>query len=264
MLSHLLGEIVRKSTGTPTVKFAEDNLFTPLGISEHSWDGPPWAFGLSLKPRDMAKIGYLFLRKGKLDGKQIVSPEWVSESTNSHIKACCLAPEYGYQWWHGKRVISNHTIHTYFAAGMGGQYIFVVPKLDLVAVFTSRENQRMDGLYRPQIMMTNFIIPAFLLQSVPPKTIKLNPMDFNQYVGEYHYKPWDVKVSVINDADKLYYIAWDGEKVELFPLTEYQFRGVYKPRGEIEINFHKNEKGEITKLERYTGFACLPFDKIKK
>lgn len=262
MLTHLLGEIVRKSTGMETVKFAEENLFTPLGIFEYTWDGPPWAFGLSLKPRDMAKIGYLFLRKGKLDGKQIVSPEWVSESTKSHVKAIYAGSGYGYQWWHGKTVISNQTIDTYYAAGMGGQYIFVIPKLDLVSVFTSQVNNP-EGIYRPHVMMTEYVIPAILPQSVPPKTIKLDPTILKQYVGEYYFKMWDVKVSVINDADKIYYIAFDGEKVELSPLTEYQFHGTHQNHGEIKINFHKNEEGEVTKLERIIGFAYLPFDKVK-
>jgi len=264
MLTHLLGEITGKATGKQTVKFAEEYLFTPIGISEYTWDGPPWSTGLSLRPRDMAKIGYLFLRKGKLDGKQIVSPEWVNESTRSYVKAFFVGSEYGYQWWRGNTVISNQTIHTYYAAGRGGQYIFVVPILDLVVVFTSQAlNNSPGGIFRPQVMMTEYIIPAILPQSVPRKTIKLDPIVFEQYVGKYYFKKVNAKISVFKDADKIYLMALDGEKVELSPLTDYQFHGTLKDIGEIKINFYKNEKGEVTNLNLIIGFSHLPFDKIE-
>jgi len=268
-LTHLLGEITKKATGTQTDKFAEEYLFTPLGISDYSWprhpDGSLWAAGgLSLKPRDMAKIGYLFLRNGKWNGKKIVSPDWISESTRAHVKAYFGGSKYGYQWWCGNTVIGNQTIHTYYASGRGGQYIFVIPILDLVVVFTSQVlNNSPEGIFRPQVMMAEYIIPANLPQSVPQKTIKLAPIVFEKYVGEYYFKMWNEKVSVVKDADKIYLMAPDGEKVELSPLTEYQFHGTLKDIGDIKINFHKNEKGEITNLNFIIGFSHLPCDKLK-
>lgn len=65
-------------------------------------------------------------------------------------------------------------------------------------MFTSQAlNNSPDGIFRPQVMMAEYIIPAILPQSVPQKTIKLAPIVFEQYVGEYYFKMWDAKVSVI-------------------------------------------------------------------
>ena len=76
----------------------------------------------------MAKIGYLYLNKGKWEDKQIISQSWVEESTKEHVAANTLAPGYGYQWW-----INNNGF--YSANGYGGQQIFIVPQLNLVVVF---------------------------------------------------------------------------------------------------------------------------------
>ena len=85
----------------------------------------------------MAKIGYMMLRKGKWKGKQIVSREWVYESTKVHVaRGVALGRKYGYQWHQGKAIVNNQEIETYFASGTGGQYIFVFPTLDQIVVFT--------------------------------------------------------------------------------------------------------------------------------
>ena len=84
----------------------------------------------------MAKIGYMIMKNGKWKDRQIVSSVWVAESTKEHIDA--LGIGYGYQWWIGKTEVNNQTIRVLFASGHGGQKIFIIPDLDLVAVFTSR------------------------------------------------------------------------------------------------------------------------------
>jgi CubicO group peptidase (beta-lactamase class C family) len=262
MLTHLLGQITAKAAGMNMVKFAEENLFTPIGISDYTWKGPIWSTGLSLKPRDMAKIGYLFLRQGKWDGKQIVSTEWVQESTKSHVKAFFGGSEYGYQWWRGKAASDHQIIHTYYAAGRGGQYIFVVPQLDLVVVFTSQAlNNSPGGELYPHVIMTEYIIPAIVPQSFARKRATSVPMDSAQYVGEYHFQR-GLKLSVIKEADDIFLMTFDGEKVELTPVAEDRFYGKLEDIGNVEIRFHKNEKGEVTNLGYNIGFAYLPFEKI--
>ncbi|MCK5343717.1 MAG: serine hydrolase, partial [Candidatus Heimdallarchaeota archaeon] len=141
-LTMLLGGIIKRSTGMYADEFAEKHLFTPLGISEYSWRKSPGgsvitAWGLSLKPRDMAKIGYLFLRQGKWNDRQIISQKWVSESTKAQITDVTVGYGYGYQWWCGEKDIYDQFIKVYYAAGMGGQLIFVSPSQNLVAVITS-------------------------------------------------------------------------------------------------------------------------------
>ncbi len=91
-LTILLGEVVRRGSGMDIDEFSGKFLFTPLGISDYSWDKFPDGTiqtdgGLHLRPRDMAKIGYMMLKNGKWQEKQIISRDWVEESTKTHIDA---------------------------------------------------------------------------------------------------------------------------------------------------------------------------------
>ena len=96
----------------------------------------------------MAKIGYLFLNKGEWDGEQIISEEWVAEATTHRIDANIL-DGYGYQWWVGDGF--------YVAVGYQGQFIFVYPEHDLIAVFTGGSPETFD--YTIQLP-ERYIIPA--------------------------------------------------------------------------------------------------------
>jgi CubicO group peptidase (beta-lactamase class C family) len=144
-LTMLLGGIIKRSTGMYADEFAEKHLFTPLGISEYSWTKSPGgsvitAWGLSLKPRDMAKIGYLFLKNGKWNDRQIISQKWVSESTKAQITEVTVGYGYGYQWWCGEKDIYDQFIKVYYAAGMGGQLIFVSPSSPAVRLAMCLKN----------------------------------------------------------------------------------------------------------------------------
>ena len=133
--SHLLSGIVEETTGLSTLDFAAEHLFSPLGIDPYYWyrDRRGVYFGgydLQLEPLDMAKFGYLFLNNGTWDGEQIVSSEWVNESTTL-VSTYYGERGYAYQWW------TMPDLGVFYAAGMYGQYIFVSPEDDLVVVFTS-------------------------------------------------------------------------------------------------------------------------------
>lgn len=133
---HVLSAILQEATGMTTAEFARLNLFEPLGITDFLWESDPqgyndgWA-GLYLHPRDMAKIGYLMLHQGQWAGKQIVSSEWVTEATKLQKKTG-RGDNYGYGWW-----VPPPTQFVEFAAdGRGGQYIRVLPQLNMVIVTT--------------------------------------------------------------------------------------------------------------------------------
>jgi len=135
--SHLLSTVVQKASGMPLRDFADRYLFSPLGITAVNWetgmdDVPIGGWGLSLTPRDMAKLGYLFLHGGNWDGRRIVSAEWVTEATRTQAEAGAML-DYGYQWW----VYSAH--HAYLALGRYGQTIYVLPDLDMIIVTTAAE-----------------------------------------------------------------------------------------------------------------------------
>ena len=151
----LLSAIIQETTSKSALAFAEEHLFGPLGIVDVDWPANPHGINmgwgdLHMRPHDMAKIGLLMLHGGSWDGKQIVSTAWVEASTSHQIDAT-LQDGYGYQWW----VASDDL---FMALGYAGQFIFVIPDKDLVAVFTSHLEDR--DFYTPQRLLEDYIIPA--------------------------------------------------------------------------------------------------------
>jgi CubicO group peptidase (beta-lactamase class C family) len=159
-ISIVLGEIIHKVSGMRADKFAEQHLFKPLGISEYSWLKYPSGIvqtggGLYLRPRDMGKVGYLLLSGGRWQGKQIVSDNWLRESTKQQ------APDrsYGYQWWLGQLPVGDQRVITYGAQGRGGQFILAMPKLQLVVICTGWNDG--NGLGEQAFdMLKRYILPA--------------------------------------------------------------------------------------------------------
>ena len=136
--THLLSAILTKATGTTTWQFAQDTLARPLGFSLAPWMRDPQGiyFGgneMVMTPRQMLAFGELYLNKGRLDDKQIIPEGWVSESLRPRTRSPRNNQGYGYGWW--SREFAGY--ETFFAWGYGGQYIFIVPELDVVAVTTS-------------------------------------------------------------------------------------------------------------------------------
>jgi CubicO group peptidase (beta-lactamase class C family) len=132
--SHVLSVIIQERTGMSTLEFAQTRLFEPLGIVGVAWDTDPngtpiGGWGMSITPRDMAKLGYLYLNNGVWEGQQIVPVDWVSASTRSHIPVDEQL-DYGYQWWIDPG-------DGYVARGRFGQLIFVIPDSKVVVVFTA-------------------------------------------------------------------------------------------------------------------------------
>ncbi len=133
---HLLSSVVSKATGMNAEAFARKHLFAPLGIRNFIWPHDPQGvshgFGnLHLLPRDMAKLGWLFLNQGKWQGKQIVPADWVATATRSHSKTGGAGTaDYGYGW----RVPTNNGPIAFEASGRGGQSISVLPSKNAVIV----------------------------------------------------------------------------------------------------------------------------------
>lgn len=131
---HLLSAILQKAAGMTVLEFARGNLFGPLGIRDVIWpadaQGVNYGWGdIHLHPRDMAKIGLLWLRGGQWDGRQIVSREWVESSIRTQIRTG-RDDDYGYGWW-----ITDDK-GAFAAIGRGGQRIQVWPDLDAILVMT--------------------------------------------------------------------------------------------------------------------------------
>ena len=162
----ILGGVLESATGRPVEWFADETLFEPLGIDKYKifmrpeGAGAYLGGGMHLRPRDMLKIGQLYLDGGKWQGRQILSKAWVDASFERYGQ---LEPidrngnQYGYLWWHETYEVGDKAIASIEARGNGGQYIFVVPELDVVAVITAgnfrgglemtRQSQRIFAAY---------------------------------------------------------------------------------------------------------------------
>ena len=168
--SMLLSAILQEATGMPLVDFANSNLFAPLGISRYRWDTYPDGHtntdgGLSLRPRDMAKIGQLMLNKGQWNDVQIISPEWVSESTQAHTTVM-PGIRYGYQWWRETQPILLESVEPYFAAGYGGQLITVYPDQNMIIIVTGQTANHDENISRFIYLRNNYLLPAAISASL--------------------------------------------------------------------------------------------------
>ena len=191
-VSHLLSIILSKSTEVSTLDFADLNLFKPLGIQERTWQHDPQAyntgaFGLGLSAQNMAKIGFLYLNNGFWDGQSIVPEYWVKESTRQWMYAFNSYGHtgYGYQWW----IKEVDGCHSYRAWGRRGQFIVVIPKLDMVIVVTSETAQPHPPTsihYSPLFDLVASAVKRERPPEKPLKAVKLPPdakaliADFNQ------------------------------------------------------------------------------------
>jgi len=154
--SNLLSAIIERATGCSTLDFAWEFLFGPLNMSNVGlfWYQAPegvynGAGGMHLRPRDMAKFGYLYLNNGTWDGEQILPAEYVARSTEASF-SFGENTGYGYQWW-------TYSMGVYAAEGLYGQKIYVVPELDMVVVFNA---DLREGPDLERLLLYRFIIPA--------------------------------------------------------------------------------------------------------
>ncbi len=156
--SHLLGEIVSRSSGMTVVEFAKKELFEPLAIQEFEWwerDGHALsADGLKMCMTDMMKFGELYLHDGVYNGKRILSEDWVKASFVPRYMTYADIGSYCYHWWHTKVSDGVEEMDVNFALGVRGQYIIVVPKLDMVIVITSDLEDTLKPLRVVKNMLT--------------------------------------------------------------------------------------------------------------
>jgi CubicO group peptidase (beta-lactamase class C family) len=163
----LVSAIIRKATGRPLDEFARETLFEPLGITEVEWSrvkgDTDAGGGLRLRPRDMAKIGQLVLAGGRWNDRQVVSKAWIETSTALKIKATD-DQSYGYLWWLGRSLLNRREVHWVGALGRGGQYIRIVPELDLVVAVTAGYYQD----YSPQAFKVQYGVFREVLRAISP------------------------------------------------------------------------------------------------
>lgn len=140
--THIIGMVIREATGRDIPELMVEKLLAPMGICGEAYyltDGDGVAFvlgGLNMRTRDYARLGQMFLQGGKYNGTQIVSPEWIAESTAPSAPTDANdETKYGYQWW----VPLDAHKGEYFARGIYGQYVYVDENADVVIAINSTD-----------------------------------------------------------------------------------------------------------------------------
>ncbi len=163
----LIAEIISQASGMTIEKFAQKYLFNELGITQVEWDHTAnkkvidSGKRLYMTPRDLAKIGLLVLDDGNWNGKQIIPADWVKEATTQ--KTQITGMDYGYFWWNIPFTLEEEKIISKTATGNGGQYIMVIPRLDMVAVFTGGAYNSQDDKL-PFAIIRDIFLPTFRRQ----------------------------------------------------------------------------------------------------
>jgi CubicO group peptidase (beta-lactamase class C family) len=160
-LPHLLSAMLTARTQTSLADYMRVHVFEPLGISGVTWESAPEGFtsgfsGLGIRPRDMAKIGQLYLAGGGWNGQPVMPASWAEQAGMNQAPGGNADAGYGYLWW-----LSGETGHSaFFAAGYGGQYIYIIPELDLVVVITGDPDVTPDVPIFHRNLIPDYIAPA--------------------------------------------------------------------------------------------------------
>ncbi|MBS1666078.1 MAG: serine hydrolase [Bacteroidetes bacterium] len=168
----ILSAIIQKTTGQKTIDYLRPRLFEPLGIEDMDWEENlqginTGGWGLRIKTEDMAKLGQLYLQKGKWKGKQLLPASWIEEATSTKIiqhpqlsqakkDSSDWEQGYCYQFWRCRH-------HCYRADGAFGQYIIVMPDQDAVIAITSETPDMQDELN----LVWKYLLPAFQKGKLP-------------------------------------------------------------------------------------------------
>jgi CubicO group peptidase (beta-lactamase class C family) len=166
--TNVLGAVVQKVTGKSLLEYGNEVLFDPLDIVGGFWEQLPGGYffasgGLYLRPRELAKIGYLFLNEGYWGSEQVITGDWIEESVKGHISTdgntLSMAHEYGYQWWRMNFNVDRKSYPCFFAAGWGGQYMFIFPELDMMVLFFGGKFLK-SGPVSFFSLVENYILPS--------------------------------------------------------------------------------------------------------
>jgi CubicO group peptidase (beta-lactamase class C family) len=169
--SYVLSAIVTKVTGKTTLEYLKPRLFDPLDIENPRWDSSPegnslGGYGLYLRTEDIARLGQLYLQKGKWNGKQLLPRKWVEQATSKQIANenedhAKIGPDwtqgYGFQFWRCRH-------NAFRADGAGGQFIVVMPDQDVVVAITADTGNmqgELDAIW-------DHLLPAFQAKALLP------------------------------------------------------------------------------------------------
>jgi CubicO group peptidase (beta-lactamase class C family) len=161
---HLAGGVLARAAHRPLPELFHDLVARPLGIRRYYYlfltpTGDAYmGGGVRLLPRDFMKLGQLMLNDGMWNGKRILSRDWVRRSVDP--KHQIGESKYGYLWWITDYPYRGGTVRAYYASGNGGQYVIVIPKLDMVVAFYGGNYNDRAARVSQQEWVPKYILPA--------------------------------------------------------------------------------------------------------
>ena len=258
--------LIQRDVGVSAEDFAAENLFAPLGITEWEWESIASGLtdtdgGLHLRPRDMLKLGQLYLDGGVWSGDRIVSDAWVEESTQRRMVNEGM-PDYCLLWWCDDFHYGDRTAYTYFASGHGGQKVFVFPSFDLVVVVTQQVFDNGYGEVNNIGILSRYVLPA--VDPAPVSTpIALGPEALAKFVGQYG-EPDDpgTMISIAAGDGHLIATAEGQPTIELFPGDSTKFVGAVLDLFDVTFEFHTDATGAVEGMTAAWGFRTSTGRKV--
>lgn len=273
--AHLLSAILQRTTKMNALEFANIHLFGPLGIKNTIWLSDPQGIsigtsGIMLTTQDMAKIGLLYLEKGRWENKQVVSKKWINTSIQRKISANLLF-DYGYLWWidspriyipylwkwglkWGKK--QNPSDEYFMAIGRLGQYISVIAKKNMVVVFSSNLESAFDplALLTPKVLLDQYIIPA-ASSSTPLKEVPQKKAYFDSLIESF-----------ATDSNQKFY--WNSKENGIaqsgaFQRTKAPALQFKYPNNSIKQKLHQPEQIMLMKTWKEGYFSVSIHDSLK-
>lgn len=262
---NVLGTIFEQLTKTSIYEAFYNNIATPLQMQDYrTMDGEYYyeleysnhpAYHLKMSARDFARYGQLFLQGGKWNDKQILSKEWVNNSTypvSKHGGGGKIGRWYGWLWGVSE-YYSDYKM--FFASGTGGQFLAIFPTEGLILVTLSNTYQK-DKLYDREIVKLFDLILASKINnplenpelislktsSRIPENLYLQKLDYSKYIGDFTIDGEKVSIIELNGdlILKDYYM-----KLKLFPISQNRF---YVEDIEKYLNIELDKKGFASKL----------------
>lgn len=162
--SFVLGAVLERATKLPLADYAAQALERPLGITRSHWNRSPERIGMGgggtrYRSRDLARLGELVLAGGRWQGKQLVPADYIAAMIRPQAQTDD-GSDYGYQWWGLKLPVDGKETTVWAMSGNGGNYVFVMPEKQLVAVVTSKAYNRSYAHPQSRRVLTEFLLPA--------------------------------------------------------------------------------------------------------
>lgn len=262
-LSLSISWLIQKYTGMRVDQFAEKHLFKALGIKNYQWERVEGGLsdtdgGLHLTLADQAKLGYLFLKGGKWQGRQIVSEEWVRETV--HVQQLNAGmPDYGYQWWCGEFHAMGRKFNTYMASGHGGQKVLVLPDYNTVVVIAQQVFHNDYGDLNFLAILSDYIIPSLTEEIHVNDRIVLSRNELEKYEGRYLSECEEEYIDAMAGDGHLILNSSNGEQNEIIAINDLLFAARIMELLTVQIEFLTGEDDKISGFSSRFGYSEREF-----